>query len=42
MHDVKEYTLNSLEQMIIYAKENNYEFFPITDDTIPHHHHLNN
>ena len=42
MHDVKEYTLNALEEMIIYAKENNYQFLPITDDTPVHHHHLNN
>lgn len=42
MHDVKEYTLNALEEMIIYAKDNNYQFLPITDDTPVHHHHLNN
>ena len=42
MHDVKEYTKNALEEMILYAKENNYEFLKIDDNTIPHHHQVSN
>ena len=42
LHDIKEYTYNALENMIKYALDNNYEFLPITENTLAHHHHINN
>lgn len=42
LHDVKEYTANALEEMIKYAIDNNYQFLPITNDTVVHHHEVNN
>ena len=37
MHDIKQYTANALEEMIVYAKERDYIFKPIDDTTEPIH-----
>lgn len=42
LHDIKEYTKNSLENMIKYALSNNYKFKKIDDNTKTMHHHVNN
>lgn len=42
LHDIKSYTANSLENMILYAKSNGYTFRAIDDDTPQIHQHVNN
>ena len=42
LHDIKSYTANSLENMIIYAKNNGYTFKAINDATPEIHQHINN
>lgn len=42
MHDIHEYTINSIERIIIWAKENNYEFCRIEENMDPVHHRIAN
>ena len=42
MHDIHEYTINSIERIIIWAKENNYEFCKIEENMDPVHHRIAN
>ncbi len=42
MHDIHEYTVNSIERIIIWAKENNYEFCRIEENMDPVHHRIAN
>ena len=42
LHDIKSYTANSLENMIVYAKNNGYTFKAIDDTTPEIHQHINN
>lgn len=42
LHDIKSYTADSLENMIIYAKNNGYTFKAIDDSTPEIHQHVNN
>lgn len=42
LHDIKSYTANSLENMIVYAKSQGYIFKPIDDNTPQIHQHVNN
>lgn len=42
LHDIKSYTANSLENMIVYAKNNGYTFKAIDDSTPEIHQHVNN
>ena len=42
LHDIKSYTANSLENMILYAKNQGYIFKAIDDNTPEIHQHINN
>jgi peptidoglycan/xylan/chitin deacetylase (PgdA/CDA1 family) len=42
MHDIHEYTVNTIERIIIWAKENNYEFCRIEENMDPVHHRIAN
>ena len=42
MHDIHEYTVDSIERIIIWAKENNYEFCKIEENMDPVHHRIAN
>ena len=42
LHDIKSYTADSLENMIVYAKNNGYTFKAIDDSTPEIHQHVNN
>ena len=42
LHDIKAYTASSLENMIVYAKNNGYTFKAIDDSTPEIHQHVNN
>lgn len=42
MHDIHEYTVDSIERIIIWAKENNYEFARIEENMDPVHHRIAN
>ena len=42
LHDIKSYTANSLESMIIYAKNQGYIFKALDDNTPEVHQHINN
>ena len=42
LHDIKSYTADSLENMIVYAKNNGYTFKAIDDSTPEIHQHINN
>ena len=42
MHDIHEYTVDSIERIIIWAKENNYEFCRIEENMDPVHHRIAN
>ena len=42
LHDIKSYTANSLENMIIYAKNQGYIFKALDDNTPEVHQHINN
>ena len=42
LHDIKSYTANSLENMILYAKNQGYTFRAIDDNTPQIHQHINN
>ena len=42
LHDIKSYTANSLENMILYAKNQGYIFKAIDDSTPEIHQHINN
>ena len=42
LHDIKAYTADSLENMIVYAKNNGYTFKAIDDNTPEIHQHVNN
>ena len=42
LHDIKSYTANSLENMILYAKNQGYIFKAIDDNTPEIQQHINN
>ena len=42
LHDIHEYTIDSIERIIIWAKENNYEFCRIEENMDPVHHRIAN
>lgn len=42
MHDIHEFTINSIERIIVWAKENNYEFCRIEENMDPVHHRIAN
>ena len=42
MHDIHEYTVNAIERIILWAKENNYEFYRIEENMDPVHHRIAN
>jgi peptidoglycan/xylan/chitin deacetylase (PgdA/CDA1 family) len=42
LHDVKDYTVAGIDSILKWGLENGYCFLPITDDTTPVHHHINN
>ena len=42
MHDIHEYTVNAIERIIIWAKENNYQFYRIEENMDPVHHRIAN
>ena len=42
MHDIHEYTVNAIERIILWAKENNYQFYRIEENMDPVHHRIAN
>ena len=42
MHDIHEYTVNAIERIILWAKENNYQFYRIEENMAPVHHRIAN
>ena len=42
LHDIKSYTANSLENMILYAKNQGYIFKALDDEAPQIHQHINN
>ena len=42
MHDIKSYTIDAIEKIIIWGLENGYKFMPLTEDSPGCHHPVNN
>jgi len=42
MHDIKSYTIDAIEQIIIWGLENGYTFMPLTEESPGCHHAINN
>lgn len=42
MHDIKSYTIDAIEQIIIWGLENGYTFLPLNEDSPGCHHAINN
>lgn len=42
MHDIKSYTIDAIEQIIIWGLENGYTFMPLTESSPGCHHTINN
>ena len=42
MHDIKSYTVDAIEKIIIWGLDNGYTFLPLTEDSPTCHHRVNN
>ncbi len=41
-HDIKEHTLEAMEEVLIYGIQNGYTFLPLTENSPTAHHRINN
>lgn len=42
MHDIKSYTVEAIERIIVWGLQNGYTFLPLTEDSPTCHHNINN